>query len=320
MRLVIAACLLLCTCTRKELGGREGGGDVAPTARERAIGRVDDLPPALRRAFSPDGFVPLGAPAPGDWLAEHPERGQTFDDLVASRPNRPTDARRTIYFVALGDVGARARRLLPTIVDYAGRFFQLPTRELPPLSLDAVGATERNNPYTDQRQLLTGDILAYLRDALPADAFCLVAFTEVDLYPEPSWNFVFGQASLRERVGVYSIARYDPAFYGETLSADDADRVIERRALKVMSHEVGHMFGLSHCVYYACAMNGSNHLEESDRRPFHLCPVDLHKLQWSVGFDPAERYRALEEFYRQQGFSDEAAFAAARRAAIDATR
>jgi archaemetzincin len=31
-----------------------------------------------------------------------------------------------------------------------------------------------------------------------------------DLYPEPSWNFVFGQASLNERVGVYSFARYGP--------------------------------------------------------------------------------------------------------------
>jgi archaemetzincin len=33
-----------------------------------------------------------------------------------------------------------------------------------------------------------------------------------DLYPDPAWNFVFGQASLRERVEVFSFARYDPAF------------------------------------------------------------------------------------------------------------
>jgi len=317
MRLAALTCLILCACARRDPGGAEGGGAVVRTDRERAVGRLDDLSPQLRRAFGADGFTPLAPPAPGDWLAEHPERGQTFDEFVASHPNRPTAERRTIYFIALGDVGSRTRRLLPSVVDYASRFFALPARELPALSLSEVGATERANPYTGQRQLLTGDILDVLRDVLPADAYCLVAFTEVDLYPQPSWNFVFGQASLRERVGVWSIARYDPAFYGEQLAADDAERLIERRALKVMAHEVGHMFGLAHCVYYACVMNGSNHLAESDRRPHHLCPVCLHKLQWSVGFDPAARYAGLEAFYRRAGIDGEAAHAAARRAAIE---
>jgi hypothetical protein len=33
--------------------------------------------------------------------------------------------------------------------------------------------------------------------------------------PGPGWNFVFGEARFHDRVGVYSFARYDPAFYGE---------------------------------------------------------------------------------------------------------
>mgnify|MGYP000107882883 CR=1 FL=1 len=41
------------------------------------------------------------------------------------------------------------------------------------------------------------------------------AVTMTDLYPSEDWNFVFGQASLRNRVGAYSFARYDPAFYGK---------------------------------------------------------------------------------------------------------
>jgi hypothetical protein len=36
------------------------------------------------------------------------------------------------------------------------------------------------------------------------------------------FNFVFGQASLNDRVGVYSFARYDPAFYGYTRAAGPA--------------------------------------------------------------------------------------------------
>jgi len=30
-----------------------------------------------------------------------------------------------------------------------------------------------------------------------------------------------------------------------------------------MTHEIGHMFGIHHCVHFSCLLNGSNHLEES---------------------------------------------------------
>ena len=49
-----------------------------------------------------------------------------------------------------------------------------------------------------------------------------------------------------------------------------------------------------------------NHLAESDARPLHLCPVDLHKLEWSIGFDVVERYRRLSGFDHQAGLEDEA--------------
>ena len=53
-------------------------------------------------------------------------------------------------------------------------------------------------------------------------------------------------------------------------------------------------------------MNGSNHLHESDSRPLSLCPVCLHKLQYSIGFAVTTRYRHLFEFYRKIGFTREA--------------
>ena len=117
-------------------------------------------------------------------------------------------------------------------------------------------------------------------------------------------EFVFGQASLRDRTAVYSFARYEPNFYGEKRA--DAQQLILRRSCKVLAHETCHMFGIEHCIWYRCLMNGSNHIEEADERPFHLCPVDLRKLQWSVGFDVLERYRRLLAFGEQAGFRDEA--------------
>jgi archaemetzincin len=177
----------------------------------------------------------------------------------------------------------------------------------PPVDVSRNGITERENPHSGQRQLLAGDLLDYLRRDLPADAYCRLGITTVDLYPEPSWNFVFGQASLKERTGVYSFARYEPRFYGNAPKADD-EQVALLRSFKVLAHESGHMFGMEHCVYLLCIMNGSNHLAETDASPVHLCPVCLRKLHDSVGFDIVERYRALEVVYAEAGLLQESAW------------
>lgn len=46
-----------------------------------------------------------------------------------------------------------------------------------------------------------------------------------------------------------------------------------------MAHEIGHMFGLRHCIYFSCLMSGSNHLEETNAKPIEFCPVCIRKLQ-----------------------------------------
>jgi archaemetzincin len=278
-----------------------------PDARRGAVGDLADLPPALRRALSADApeFEPIPKPGANDWLAVHPESGQTFDEFKASHPNRPTESRRVIYLQPLGEFLADRSPSIEKLRDFAAAFFAMEVKTLPPVSLDTAKFTTRQNPNTGNPQILTGDVLDFLKARVPADAFCVLAITMQDLYPEPSWNFVFGQASLRERVGVYSFARYDPAFYGEARDRN-YESLLLRRSCKVLAHETGHMFGLAHCTFFNCLMNGSNHLAESDRRPLHLCPVCLRKLQWSIGFDVLERYRALERLTRVDGFTDEA--------------
>jgi archaemetzincin len=274
--------------------------------RRQAIGSAEGLPQVLKKALDPaDDFEPLPVPGPHDWLAAHPEPGQTFAQFVQSGPNRPDQKRSIIYLQPLGEFPKGEAPPVDMLREYAAAYFAMEVRVLPPLSLSGQNITTRRNPITANRQLLTTDILERLRKMVPNDAFCLLGITMEDLYPEPSWNFVFGQASLRERVGVYSFARYDPAFYGEP-RGKDYDKILLRRSGKVLVHETGHMFGLLHCIHFRCVLNGSNHLAESDARPMHECPVDLRKLHHSIGFDVARRYAALYRFYRKAGFDDEA--------------
>ncbi len=270
--------------------------------QRRALGDARDVPAQLARALTGQGFAPMPEPGPHDWLSVHPERGQTFAEYAASRPPVPRGSRRTLALVPIGETARSAPDEL--LRRYAEAFFHLPARLLPVVSVDATHARTRTNPWTGKRQLRAPDVLAFLRSRLPDDAFALAGYTHEDLYPEESWNFVFGQASLRHRVGVFSFARYDPTFFGEPRRADH-DRTLRRRCMNVLAHETGHMFGLAHCVYFACVMNGSNHLEETDRRPSHACPVCMRKLHYAIGFDVRERYVALERIYGEATFEEE---------------
>ncbi len=287
-------------------GAGTGFAVPAPAARAEAVGHIEDLPEFMRRAFSPTPcFEPIPAPNPGDWLAEHPEPGQSFPDFIFSNPNLPDSVRHVIYLQPLGEFGLTDTPLLRQLREVAAAFFRKDTVLLPARELKPGDAASRINAGTGKPQRLTGDLLKLLFQDIPSDAFCVLGITMEDLYPEPSWNFVFGQASLSDRVGVYSLARYDPAFYGEARGSMHA-RIRLLRAAKVLLHETGHMFGMQHCIYYCCLMNGSNHLKESDDQPLHLCPVCLRKLHHSVGFDIVERYRALLRFCRDAGLNDEA--------------
>ena len=272
-----------------------------------AIGDLSQFPPVPRRAFAfgSNAFQPIPSPGPEDWLAVHHESGQTFDQFIASRPNRPSGERKVIYLQPLGDFALERSPDIDKLQKFAAVFFEMEVKTLPTIAIDKSRFTTRRNALTDQPQILTSDVLTFLKKQLPADAFCLLAITMEDLYPEPSWNFVFGQASLRERVGVYSFARYDPMFYNQPRNPD-YQTLLLRRSCKVLAHETSHMFGLAHCIYLNCLMNGSNHLAESDRRPLHLCPVCLRKLQSSIGFDLLKRYTALAGIDRALGFTDEA--------------
>jgi archaemetzincin len=276
-------------------------GVVEPLYRPQA--RVSADPAAY---YSPALFSPMPKPDVGDWMAAHPEPAQSFEQFVASYPVRPTKDRHTLYLSQVGAMKEVDTKRLETLREFLEVFYTLPTRLGPAVTLDKVTHRDRTMSELKYRQYLTADLLdKILPPILPKDAVCLQGVTMEDLYPDPSWNYVFGQASLSDRVGIYSLVRFYPAFWGLD-DGPEAQKLGLRRSLKTLVHETGHMFGVNHCQKYECLMNGSNNLPEADRQPIHLCPDCLKKFRWNIGFDVVERYEALKKFYTAHDMAAEA--------------
>ena len=277
---------------------------VSDRARIAALGPLTGLDADARFAFAPTDFEPLPSAKPGEWLAEHFERGQTYPEFVKGQNVRPDATRDTLYIQPLGKLQASGAPAGRHLVQFAEAYFGVPTKLLPPLDAKKLKLKWRRRKSGPQ--LHTGSVLEVLKERLPADAFLMIAVTGHDLYPDDDWNFVFGIATFRERVGVYSTARYNPTFYNAKVAMPGFETIVLRRTLNIMAHEIGHMYGLEHCVHYRCAMNGSNSLAETDRSPIHMCPVCLRKLRRGAGFDIRDRYNALERYYRKRKLEEEA--------------
>jgi archaemetzincin len=91
-------------------------------------------------------------------------------------------------------------------------------------------------------------------------------------------------------------------------TATELDTLWLGRVCKTASHELGHCFGIDHCTYYACIMQGTSCMAEDVRQPPYMCPVDLTKLLRATGGDEKERYTALLDFCRK--WKDDRMFAA----------
>ena len=186
-------------------------------------------------------------PEAGDWLAEHFEPGQTFDVYLSSNPNRPTAARTTIYLQPFGDFTAAQELLIDATAELMGLYFGTPVKTQKRIGDDAIPASARRlHPRWGMKQFYTPYLLDdVLKPGRPKDAVAVLGLTATDLYPDPKWNFVFGQASLTDRVGVWSLAPLWGRGKGAALQ-------VLRRTLLVAMHETGHMFGIAHCTAFEC--------------------------------------------------------------------
>ncbi len=279
------------------------------------------------------------------WLSQRKRKSATmaFNPRGADLPGKYPEGK--IYLLPLGGFDGKTTPKFSDLAEYTRLFYCLPVEILPPLELrfdqgsvycaesadfiqkKAKDTTSRKSsrpykldarfhPVTGSVQLQVSSILWKLRQVIPSDAICLMALTMADLFDEAPDLFVAGMAAGNHRVGVFSFCRYDPTvtFSSEfwyqvhqssPMREEERRRIVLQRSCKLLVHEVAHLLGVDHCIWFSCCMNGSGHLEEDFGQSMHLCPVDLRKLQTLCGFDVVERYRHLLGFFERQGLKEE---------------
>lgn len=239
-------------------------------------------------ALDDSDFEKMGKPKPGEWLYSFKEEFQSFEDYKKACFNRKTDKRNIIYIQPLGTFNEKYKKIFTIMREYSETFFNCKTVLLEPIGL-FEGCYDRSRKQYHATKIM--DRLELFRNE---NAVAFIGITNKDLYSN-NLNFVFGQGSLSKRLGVYSLVRLE----------NEDEVLFLRRSLQLMAHEMGHIFSITHCVKYKCLMCGANSLTESDSHPLHLCPIDLQKLQWNVGFQVKTWYGKLHSFYKTHGLVEE---------------
>ncbi len=251
-------------------------------------------------------------PEPGDWLMERKEFGQTHLEYLNSGIVPVKTEKDIIYLTPLSygenvniDQGFVTGLLLICEAYFYGMKVKILDKKI---DLNNYPIEIRMNVDTNKIQFSSNEILRILSGEIPENAYCLIAFTDQDLFNDPfkssasleykdkggqsqidktSFNYCYGNSNIKKRVGVFSFARYDPLFYVKNLKSDSEKQqeklmkyffILFKRACKVMVKEITHMFGIKNCIFYSCNLNGFNSMEEFDRRPLEICPVCLRKL------------------------------------------
>ena len=271
------------------------------TTRLNALGSLSNISSnSLKKILSTGESYhkPMPYPEKGEWLSSQKELGQTFHQFISSKINKPSLTRKKIY---INPLQSMSDTFINNCILYCQNFFYpLEIKLLKICDINKLNIESRINEYTDKIQYNASDINSKMVKYVPNDAHCLVNILMDDLYPKKEWNFVFGLANYYQRVCVFSFARFDPDFFGLKRPIN-YDNYLLYRSCNTLTHEICHTFGLSHCIYYNCLMNGSNSLKEQIKRPLFECPICLRKLFEVIGFEPVERYKKMRDICKSFG-------------------
>ncbi len=149
--------------------------------------------------------------------------------------------------------------LLEQLAASLARTFRTPCRIRPDRFDLSFSRDERRNQYYSTA------IIQRLERAADPDARVL-GVTACDLFV-PVLTFVFGEAQLGGNCAVVSTARLNEEFYG----LPRREEMLLERLIKEAAHELGHTFGLRHCMDWRCVMASSHAVERLDVKGADFC-------------------------------------------------
>ncbi|UCD37586.1 MAG: archaemetzincin family Zn-dependent metalloprotease [Fidelibacterota bacterium] len=152
------------------------------------------------------------------------------------------------------------QEILRQVVPELSSIYSTPIRLLPEMQT----AEKAYEPV--RRQHSSTAILQLLKSMLPDGEDRILGVTTADLFI-PILTFVFGEAQLNGPAAVVSGQRLQNEFYG--LKANAA--VYHERLLKECVHELGHTYGLRHCLSAGCVMQKSTYVENIDLKTAEFC-------------------------------------------------
>jgi archaemetzincin len=121
--------------------------------------------------------------------------------------------------------------------------------------------------YDAQRRQYNAHNLLKLIDEKYAEPNCkTIGLFQVDIFI-PIFTYIFGQAYINGKSAIASLYRLSNELYG--LSEDR--ELLNARFCKVVLHELGHTFGLKHCINYQCIMRVGSYVEDIDQKLDSLC-------------------------------------------------
>jgi archaemetzincin len=94
----------------------------------------------------------------------------------------------------------------------------------------------------------------------------IVLLTDVDIFV-PVLTFIFGEAQLNGKHSILSVCRLHEEFY----SGITNEKLLLERTIKEALHELGHCYGLRHCIDWDCVMHSSPGIEEVDIKGNTFC-------------------------------------------------
>ena len=169
----------------------------------------------------------LPEPKPGDWRFEHQEKKQSVSDFKTQFHQIHQPGLKTIYVQPIGEFDSLEMNHIEETSEYIKVFFGINTSLLETIDDSIIPKSARRIRY-DHEQLQSRYILhEILKPNLPDDGVALFSITKKDLYPIKGWNFIFGQASPTQQVGIAFIHRLNP---------ENNQNHLRRRLIRTATH------------------------------------------------------------------------------------